>query len=76
MLLLLAAGMGLAGSEAVRAESSTGAAEELDWNKAREFWSFRAPQAQPVPRVQNTQWPRQRMDSFILADNMSAQGFL
>ena len=67
MLLLLAAGMGLAGSEAVRAESSTGAAEEFDWNKAREFWSFRAPQAQPLPRVQSKRWPRQRMDSFVLA---------
>ena len=67
MLLLLAAGMGLAGSEAARAESGTGAAEEFDWNKAREFWSFRAPQAKPLPRVQNKRWPRQRMDSFILA---------
>ena len=67
MLLLLAAGMGLAGSEAVRAESSTGAAEEFDWNKAREFWSFRAPQAQPLPRVRSKRWPRQRMDSFVLA---------
>ena len=66
-LLLLAAALGLAGSEAARADGSIGAVEEFDWNKAREFWSFRAPQAQPLPRVQNKRWPRQRMDSFVLA---------
>jgi len=67
MLLLLAAGLGLAGSEAARADGSVVATEEFDWSKAREFWSFRAPQAQLLPRVQNKRWPRERMDSFVLA---------
>ena len=65
--MLLATAVGLAGTEAARADGSVGTAEEFDWNKAREFWSFRAPQAQPLPRVQNKRWPRERMDSFILA---------
>jgi hypothetical protein len=53
--------------EAVPAAASTASAEEFDLSKAREFWSFRAPQAQPLPRVHNKRWPRERMDSFILA---------
>lgn len=39
----------------------------IDWNSAREFWSFQLPHAQPLPQVRNQRWARQRMDSFILA---------
>jgi len=67
VFVLLAAGLGLAIDRAARAAGSVGEGEEFDWNKAREFWSFRAPQAQPLPRVLNKRWPRERMDSFILA---------
>ena len=65
--MLLAAMFAMSGLQAARADGSVVAAEEFDWNKARTFWSFRAPQAQPLPRVQNKRWPRERMDSFILA---------
>jgi Protein of unknown function (DUF1553)/Protein of unknown function (DUF1549) len=72
-LLLLAAVLGLAGGETAQADGSVGATEDFDWNKAREFWSFRAPQAQPLPRLQNKRWPRERMDIFVLAA-MEKQG--
>ena len=64
---LLAVSLGLAGGEMLRADSSAGAEDEFDWNKARKFWSFQPPQAQPIPTVQNKRWPRERMDSFVLA---------
>jgi hypothetical protein len=67
MLLLLVAGFGLAGAETARPDGSAGAAEEFDWNKAREFWSFQAPKARPLPQLRNKRWPRERMDHFVLA---------
>ncbi len=51
-----------AASESPDAEDS-----EIDWSHARQFWSFRAPQAQALPRLQNNRWPKQRLDHFILA---------
>src|SRR5436190_8747868 len=66
-LFLIAAALGLANAGAARSAGSADAAEEFDWNKAREFWSFQAPKAQPLPRLQNKRWPRERMDNFILA---------
>ena len=46
---------------AVQAKSS------IDWNKAREWWSFRPLNAPPVPAVKDTAWPRSDIDRFILA---------
>ncbi len=40
---------------------------EIDWAKAREFWSFQPPKAQPRPTVKNRSWPRQPLDFFVLA---------
>ena len=42
-------------------------AEGIDWNKEREFWSFRPPTAQARPVVKNKRWPSQRLDYFVLA---------
>src|SRR5437016_5968508 len=42
-------------------------AERIDWNKEREFWSFRRPAAQVRPVVRNKQWPSQPLDYFVLA---------
>lgn len=39
----------------------------VDWEKARQHWSFVPPQSQPLPRVQDPAWPRSRLDHFILA---------
>jgi hypothetical protein len=65
--LLLAIGLGLAGNPLARADSSVGVEDEFDWNKARKFWSFQPPQSQSLPPVQNKRWPRERMDTFVLA---------
>src|ERR1041384_5496474 len=50
------------------AESNqTGVVGGTDWNKEREFWSFRPPTAQARPVVRNTRWPSQPLDYFVLA---------
>ncbi len=43
------------------------ATSAIDWNRARDHWSFR-PIANPrVPAVRDTAWPRTSIDSFLLA---------
>jgi hypothetical protein len=59
--------LGLAGAATARPDGNVSTTEEFDWNKAREFWSFQTPKAQPLPQVQNRRWPRERMDHFVLA---------
>jgi hypothetical protein len=41
--------------------------EEIDWKKEREFWAFRAPLPQAIPKVHHKRWPRQDLDYFVLA---------
>lgn len=48
-------------------EGRAAASEGIDWAKEKEFWAFRAPREAPVPAVWNRNWPRQRLDHFILA---------
>jgi len=46
----------------------------IDWNKAREWWSFQ-PLKNPVPpAVKDTAWPVNELDHFILA-RLEAEGF-
>src|SRR5204863_4859832 len=45
----------------------TGVAEGIDWNKERQFWSFRPPMAQARPTVKAKRWPSQPLDYFVLA---------
>ncbi|HTG42951.1 MAG TPA: DUF1549 and DUF1553 domain-containing protein, partial [Verrucomicrobiae bacterium] len=40
---------------------------EIDWDKEREFWAFRAPVRKCVPRVEKDSWPAQPIDFFVLA---------
>src|SRR5947199_10087193 len=47
--------------------AQTGAEDEIDWARAREFWSFRAPVPPVRPVVKNRRWPSQPLDYFILA---------
>ena len=39
----------------------------INLEKGRQFWSFQTPQKQPQPVVKNANWPRQRLDYFVLA---------
>jgi len=42
-------------------------ATPIDWDKARKWWAYQAPQKSGLPAVSNTAWPSQRIDHFILA---------
>ncbi len=48
-------------------ETNSAPTDAIDWQKERQFWSFKVPQAQARPVVKNSKWPRQPMDYFILA---------
>jgi hypothetical protein len=39
----------------------------IDWPSARQFWSFRPAEIQPLPAVQDSLWPETRTDRFVLA---------
>ena len=43
------------------------AKSKIDWNKAREWWSFRPLQAGQIPKVKSAEWPANDTDRFILA---------
>ena len=42
-------------------------AAEIDWSRAKQHWSFRAPRAPRLPAVRRKEWSRQPLDRFILA---------
>ena len=42
-------------------------ANPIDWEKARKWWAYQAPQKNELPAVSNSAWPSQRIDHFILA---------
>jgi cytochrome c553 len=46
---------------------------EIDFNKAREFWAYKAPVLQQAPVVADRAWPRTDLDRFILA-GLEAKG--
>ena len=46
---------------AVRAKS------EIDWEKARDFWSLRPIAKNPLPDVKDPSWPLSPIDNFVLA---------
>jgi hypothetical protein len=67
-ITLALAGVLAHGARLEAGETNTPAASDtIDWNKERQFWSFKVPQAQPRPAVKNAKWPRQPVDYFILA---------
>jgi hypothetical protein len=41
---------------------------KIDWDKARQFWAFRAPTNYPLPKVKDAAWPKREIDYFILAE--------
>ena len=53
-----------------RTEDTVAAAQAksaIDWNKAREWWSFRPLKSPAVPAVKQKRWPVNDLDRFILA---------
>ncbi len=38
----------------------------IDWEKEREFWSFKKPQKSELPDVDDRTWPKSRIDYFVL----------
>ncbi|WP_166830056.1 PSD1 and planctomycete cytochrome C domain-containing protein [Thalassoroseus pseudoceratinae] len=41
--------------------------EEIDFAAAKKFWSFQPVKTHPLPSVAAPDWPRQRIDHFVLA---------
>ncbi len=39
----------------------------IDWEQAREFWSFQPPRRHELPHVTNADWPQGAIDRFVLA---------
>ena len=50
-------------TEAADAKKNT----PIDWDKARKWWAYQAPQKTDIHRVSSSTWPSQRIDHFILA---------
>ncbi len=48
------------------------AKDAIDWNKAREWWSFKPLASPKVPSVKNAKWPLNDIDRFILAKQEAA----
>ena len=46
---------------------------DVNWQEARQFWSFQSPERHPAPDVQQADWPRQPVDYFVL-NRMEAAG--
>ncbi len=40
---------------------------EIDFEQARKFWSFRKPSEPALPNVNDSAWPREDLDCFILS---------
>jgi uncharacterized protein DUF1549/uncharacterized protein DUF1553 len=73
LLALLAAALAIASKGVLADAPAAGAETQIDWGRAREHWSFRPPQARRVPAVRKKDWPRQPLDTFILA-RLEAKG--
>ncbi len=43
------------------------ASGQIDFEKGRNFWSFQPLHRHPLPAVSDPQWPRTRLDAFVLA---------
>jgi hypothetical protein len=44
------------------------ARQGIDLEKGRQFWSFQPPRIVPLPLIRQRDWPRQRLDWFVLAE--------
>lgn len=57
----------LQGAHDPRIEADSQKIIDPDYTQAREFWSFRPVRKQKPPQVQNSSWPRNAIDQFVLA---------
>lgn len=48
-------------------------AKQINFDEARKFWSFRKPNEPALPAVQQSSWPREDLDLFILAQLEASQ---
>jgi len=55
------------------AAAPTDARRTIDFDEGRSFWSFQPVQQHALPAVEDSNWPRGRIDRFLLAD-MEAVG--
>jgi hypothetical protein len=56
-----------------RVASAASAASNIDWKKARQFWSFCPVHKPTPPAVKDAAWPKTDVDRFILA-RLEAEG--
>jgi hypothetical protein len=52
---------------------NVGPAPTIDFEQARQFWSYQPIKDPPVPRVKQTRWPKTPVDCFLLAE-LEAKG--
>src|SRR5262245_58503128 len=50
-----------------RVASAAAAVSNIDWTKARQFWSFRPVRKPAPPAVKDAAWPKTDVDRFVLA---------
>ncbi|HIL68758.1 MAG TPA: DUF1549 domain-containing protein, partial [Verrucomicrobia bacterium] len=60
-------------SDELPASATKGEQVSIDWERARQFWAFQAPQESEPPSVSQTSWIRTKIDAFILS-TMEAKG--
>ena len=48
-------------------------AKQIDFKEARKFWAFRRPNEPTLPTVQDSAWPREDLDFFILTQLENSQ---
>jgi hypothetical protein len=53
--------------------AAAAAISNIDWTKARQFWSFRPVRKPALPAVKDAAWPKTDVDRFILA-RLEAEG--
>ena len=56
-----------------RSEQKTKVARTINIEEGKKFWAFQQPQRHSLPDVKNGEWPRRRLDWFILS-KLEAQG--
>jgi len=54
-------------------DGKTVAVTQIDFDKARQFWSFQPPRMSQLPKVQNAAWVKNGIDHFILAGMENAR---
>lgn len=50
-------------------------ARQINFDEGRRFWSFQPVSRQPLPEVKDSQWPKSRVDAFVLS-SMEREGLV